>query len=367
MVQADNGEYIFVDNPLLGLPLASILYLLQEKLDYEIKPDAADFVIEDFLTAFNFTEPEIVVLKREILRLSNNPGSATSSLPASSAAAPASPSSLSASPAAAPASASSLAGAPAAAPASASSLAASPAAADAPPSSPSSPSSAAASPTTTSVNTETEEMPSYSFFIRPIEDIDIEQFYTMLAEYGAVIPGVTIYDEEVGEEEAPVEVGGAAAAVSAAEAAVSAAEAVEMGGEFHEEFDKEAAARAAASQVGTLSVQGDSQSQRLLMGSPPRKSGKSGMPPNIGTPPPSARGQSARLLLEGAGGMGEEAEPGKPKAPRPQLELKSTEPRGGSSEQPMEGSARRQKGGSRYKKTFKRGKSRKRTTYRNRP
>ena len=200
-------------------------------------------------------------------------------------------------------------------------------------------------------------MPSYSFFIRPIEDIDIEQFYTMLAEYGAVIPGVTLYDKVVGEEEAPVEVGGAAAAVSAAEA-------VEMGGEFHEEFDKEPAARAAASQVGTLSVQGDSQSQRLLMGSPPRKSG---MPPNIGTPPPSARGQSARLLLEAAGGMGEEAEPGKPKAPRPQLELKSTEPRGGSSEQPIEGSARRQKGGSRYKKTFKRGKSRKRTTYRNRP
>jgi hypothetical protein len=270
-VQAENGEYIFVDNPLLGLPLASILYLLQEKLEHTLPLADADFVIEDFLIACNFTEPEIMFLKPEIIRLSNNPGSA-SSLAASPAPTPVSP------------------------------------------------------------------------FTRPIANIDIEQFYTMVEEYGAVIPGFTIYEEEE-------EVSGAAAAAAAVP--------VEVGRGFYEEGNVK------KNEDSTYSIREHpvNDSQLSVMASPPRKSG---VPPNLGTPPPSARGQGAPPAPAAAGGMGEEeAVSGKPPPSLSRLKLGEAVA-AASSEQSMETSARRQKGGSRYKKTFKHGKSRKRTTYRKR-
>jgi hypothetical protein len=251
-VQAENGEYIFVDNPLLGLPLASILYLLQEKLDDELESDYAEFIIEDFLTGFNFTESEIRILKPEILRLSNNPGSVA---------------------------ASSLASAP-------------------------------SSPPT-----------SVSPFTRPIANIDIEQFYTMVQEYGAVIPGFK--EEEGGDTPAP--------------AATVAKEAMESGG---------GGGGGGPSTLEPLDP----------FHTPPLSTGETNL-----------RGQLPRDLLllklkeaaaaAGGGGMQQNLLP---------IQVKLAQGAARGTSVAGMGHRRGQKGGYRYKKTFKHGKSRKRTTYRKR-
>jgi hypothetical protein len=251
-VQAENGEYIFVDNPLLGLPLASILYLLQEKLERTLPLAGADFVIEDFLTGFNFTESEIMYLKPEIIRLSNNPGSAA---------------------------ASSLASAP--------------------------------SPAPTSV----------SPFTRPIAKIDIEQFYTMVQEYGAVIPGFK--EEEGGDTPAP--------------AATVAKEAMESGG---------GGGGGGPSTLEPLDP----------FHTPPLSTGETNL-----------RGQLPRDLLllklkeaaaaAGGGGMQQNLLP---------IQVKLAQGAARGTSVAGMGHRRGQKGGYRYKKTFKHGKSRKRTTYRKR-
>jgi hypothetical protein len=67
VVQDDGNNNIFMDNALLGLPLASIIYLLGEKLKGEpLTTKNVNTIVDDFLKSFNFTDSEIEYIMAKI-------------------------------------------------------------------------------------------------------------------------------------------------------------------------------------------------------------------------------------------------------------------------------------------------------------
>ena len=84
VVLRPDGFPIFMDNEVLGLPLASILYILPQNLPADIRPADTATIIEDFLKSFNFTDEEITYISQRVAAssLAASPSSSLAQAPA---------------------------------------------------------------------------------------------------------------------------------------------------------------------------------------------------------------------------------------------------------------------------------------------